>query len=226
MEILDDPERLISIRGHGDFKGYRSAPVNKEPWTYEWLKDFDKNVVFYDVGACVGSYSLMAAARGALVYAFEPLPVNVAELHMNTFQNHLVEKIFITGIAAGLHDGFVDLHLHTAAIAGYGLASTDNDVDKEVHIKVPMVTLDGLSPRMYSSPTHVKIDVEGAELAVLQGMSGFLDGETLKSLIVELEDKESEERVSAFMQKHGWSGEKVSINRIGHPVRTLVYERD
>src|SRR5881394_2354315 len=44
----------------------------KEPETLEWIDDFRKGEVFWDVGANVGVFSLYAAFRHATVYAFEP----------------------------------------------------------------------------------------------------------------------------------------------------------
>jgi hypothetical protein len=49
--MLDDPERLLNIREQGDYRGFRSRGVEKEPWTYEWLKNLGTGDVLYDIGA-------------------------------------------------------------------------------------------------------------------------------------------------------------------------------
>src|SRR5574341_1906084 len=44
----------------------------KEPDTIEWLRGMKSGEVFYDVGANIGQYALIAAQRGLNVHAFEP----------------------------------------------------------------------------------------------------------------------------------------------------------
>ena len=45
---LDDPEYDLQLEATSDFQGYRRRAREKEPWTYDWLKDFDHNTLFYD----------------------------------------------------------------------------------------------------------------------------------------------------------------------------------
>jgi hypothetical protein len=49
--------------------------------------------VFYDVGANVGSYTLLAATAGARVHAFEPSPPTAARLRRNVALNALEERV-------------------------------------------------------------------------------------------------------------------------------------
>src|SRR3990167_8461206 len=62
----------------------RARSVGKEPKTVPWLeKHGGVGTVFYDIGANIGAYSLVAAAQGARVIAFEPAPHNFYKLHEN-----------------------------------------------------------------------------------------------------------------------------------------------
>jgi len=224
--MADDPERLINIRKSGDFNGWRSRGVAKEPWTYEWLKDLGKGSVLYDIGACVGTYSLMAGARGALVYAFEPLPVNYAELQANIRLNHLSSNVFAVPLAASAHDGFIELHVHNGGtIPGYGLASAEKAYEDSDSIWVPSAALDTLSVTMFNPPTHIKIDVEGFEYMVIYGMQRFFREKGVESMIVEVDGEENEEKISQLMYPFGYFGEEVGERRSKSDMRTLVYEQ-
>ena len=226
--MLDDPERLLNIREQGDYNGFRSRGVEKEPWTYEWLRDFDSRVVLYDIGANVGTYSLMAAARGALVYAFEPLPVNYAELVANVQLNNLSRKVFCSAVAATSNDCWTPLHLHDRMhnMPGYGLASTERVFKDGETVYVPAMSLDGLSERTFNPPTHLKIDIEGHEYMALSGMQRFFSEQRVESLIVEIADDHTEEQIELLLNPFGYYGEECEGSRRTGENRTLVYEQE
>ena len=73
---------------------------SKEPETLEWIDKFDKNSVFYDIGANVGLYSIYAAKKkDTYVYSFEPSLLNLDLLFKNIDENNLNNKISILPIA-------------------------------------------------------------------------------------------------------------------------------
>ena len=47
----------------------------------------ERGMVFYDVGAHIGSYALPAARAGARVIAFEPDPENASRLRAHVYRN-------------------------------------------------------------------------------------------------------------------------------------------
>ena len=228
LRVLDDPERLLYIREDGDYNNFRSRGVEKEPWTYEWLKDFYTGDVLYDIGANVGSYSLMAGARGATVYAFEPLPVNYAELIANVHLNNLSEKIYCYPIAAtnSYLTSWMPFSVHDINLPGYGLASAEKQYKESEDIYLPSAALDSLPATAFKPPTHVKIDVEGFELHVLDGMQGILGAGNVKSLIVEVADDRTETQIEKLMERHGYYGEEVEGSRGSGKNRTLIYEQE
>jgi FkbM family methyltransferase len=223
--MLDDPERLLNIREQGDYRGFRSRGVAKEPWTYEWLKNLGTGDVLYDIGANVGTYSLMAGARGASVYAFEPLPVNYAELVANVHLNNLGGKIYCYPFVVSSASCWLPLEVHFSDTPGYGLASAEKRYEGSSTIYLPAMPLDELSAQMFSPPTHVKIDVEGHEFYVLNGMQGLLGGGTIKSVIVEIVDNHAETQIEKLMERHGYYGEEAEDSRRTEENRTLIYEQ-
>ena len=229
LRVLDDPERLLYIREDGDYADFRSRSVEKEPWTYEWLKNLHTGDVLYDIGANVGSYSLMAAVRGALVYAFEPLPMNYAELVANVQINNLGKKIYCYPIAATSNSpnvSWIPFSVHNLNRPGYGLASAEKQYEEAKDVYLPSAALDTLSVTAFKPPTHVKIDVEGFEFHVLDGMQVLLGTEKVKSLIVEVANDRTEIQVEKLMERHGYYGEEVEGSRGSGDNRTLIYEQE
>lgn len=128
------------------------------------LADFSAHVdgraIVWDVGANVGLYTLAAARRAAAVVAFEPAARNVAALRRHVSLNRLA-NVEIVAAAVSSREGTARL------LAGDSPSEFRLADDGE---PVPCVTLDGwrLACRAHP-PTVIKIDVEGAEVDVLDG---------------------------------------------------------
>ena len=65
MEAETDFERE-SARQLPPQKAYRLNACRKEPWTVAFIEAMPANSRFWDIGANVGSYALVAAARAEL----------------------------------------------------------------------------------------------------------------------------------------------------------------
>ena len=118
-----------------------------------------------DIGAHVGYYTLLAARlmRGqGKVVAFEPDPKNAAFLRRHVSANRAAKTIVdVQQAAVGATSGSV--RFSTGTGSGTGHVSADGPME------VRMIKLDDFVSAQGLKPTHVKIDVEGAELDVLQG---------------------------------------------------------
>lgn len=137
--------------------------------TYEWRKQrlFSQAVthgaVVYDIGANSGFYSMLAARRtgaNGRVHAFEPNPRNVATLWEHVRLNRL-SQVTVHPLALADSPGemnFDDTNSFSGRLSQFGsclVTTTTLDLLLESHMIEP--------------PTIVKLDVEGAELAALQG---------------------------------------------------------
>lgn len=213
---LDDPDHELAIYQQGDWRGWRSKAVKKEPWTFDWIKEIGTGVL-YDVGACVGSYSLMAAARGATVVAFEPVPWNYAECMANVHLNGLQGRINVLPVAVGAEDGTAGLKHPPGPIPGFGEGGGGYTHFTWV-LHIPQIALANLYPA-YPRPTHIKVDVEGGEVKVLQGA----DLSTAESVIVEVRDDATEADVMMLMGGRGfesaWNGGRRTENQRTHIFR-------
>ena len=143
--------------------------------TYEWKKQkiFGEKVkegdIVYDVGAHAGFYTLLAAelvGKNGKVFSFEPDPRNVFYLKKNVSLNKY-NNIEV---------------LETAVSGKTGIYSFNAEKDsfyskfsKDGVLKVKTIALDDLrSKEGILPPNVVKIDVEGAELSVLEGTAKIL----------------------------------------------------
>ena len=141
-----------------------------------FLRDND---VFVDVGANIGSYTILASAEiGAKSISIEPVPI--------TF-SHLKDNIALNNIGDLVETHNIGLAGSTGSIKFTENLDTTNHVvtngDKNV-IEVQVDILDSIVNT--SNPCLIKIDVEGYESEVLKGASKTLINPSLKVLIVEL----------------------------------------
>ena len=145
--------------------------------------------VFYDIGANVGYFSILAgrlAGPGGAIYAFEPVPVNASLVERNARLNHL-ENVQVMRIAISRQTGRSELLLASYA-GGAVLKGAGIPPDFAGSITVETSTVeDLLKIRKIRPPDIVKIDVEGAELDVLKGMIEVLR-EKRPKLIIEVDD--------------------------------------
>lgn len=141
--------------------------------------------VFYDVGANLGVYTCLAGdvlIDGKIV-AFEPHPANVTQLERNVELNDLDASVL--EIALSDTSGEADLVVDQPWFSNqrYGLAK---DARRET-IRVEMTTGDELVERKeIPEATAVKIDVEGAETGVIDGLAATLDHERCRLLYCEV----------------------------------------
>ncbi|NBW75185.1 MAG: FkbM family methyltransferase [Sphingomonadaceae bacterium] len=160
--------------------------------------------LFVDIGANVGSYSVLAAgAAGAEVIAAEPLPATYATLAANIRLNDLTA--LVDARCCGLSDQPGELRFTAGLDTMNRVALPDEAVPTEV---VPVTTLDQLcGSRM---PSVIKIDVEGHELAVLAGGAAVLAAPGLQAVLMETNGSgdrygHGDEQIIAQMQGHGFS---------------------
>ena len=139
--------------------------------------------VVVDAGANIGVNTVYAAqrvGRGGTVIAVEPAADNLAVLRDNVARNHLT-NVTIAPVAAGHRSGERSFYLRgdVSAVNSFYQESVYATVTGMVSVRVePLDTL------VKGEADLVKIDVEGAELDVLAGMSRLLRSPTIH-LIVE-----------------------------------------
>ena len=190
----------------------RLRPVEKEPFTVEWIeRSVEPGDVFYDVGANVGAYSLIAAkAAGnqARVFAFEPAAPSFHDLVRNVLLNGCAESIVPLPLALSSETTLRSLALRSLAPgAARHRIRAEPEPDSDLTETILAVRLDDLVEGFgLPVPTHAKIDVDGYELEVLRGAERTLSRPEWRSIMVELdrEDTERNQAVMTLLAGHGF----------------------
>src|SRR5580658_9128679 len=134
-------------------------------------------LVVYDVGAFHGILTLFFAARGARVVAYEPNDMNHARLIENIRLNNLT-NVEVRKLAVGSQARSGTL-LYDPSMAGGGSlsgGSLNPDAAAGVSQSVQITTLDDdIAAASLPAPDLIKIDIEGWELAALEGARATLD---------------------------------------------------
>lgn len=138
------------------------------------LKKVEDDVVFFDVGANCGYYSLMIQkiAANPQVYAFEPDPCILKVLRRN-----LKDRITIVDKAVSEKDGVTDFY-STTILQG-SISTLFPEVPKAwvtdyKKVEVESLSLDSFCAGHNIYPHFMKIDVEGGEDSVLKGAKTLL----------------------------------------------------
>lgn len=146
-------------------------------------------MVVYDVGANVGFFTVIAArltGAGGFVYAFEPDLDNARLVRANLAANDFNQALVVAR-AVGPTTGVATLQVARYS-GGHALVGAAPPPDKVHEVAVETVALDDFLTQVgVLPPDLVKIDVEGLELPVLDGMERLLRAHR-PSLLVELDD--------------------------------------
>ncbi len=160
----------LEIAAHGPIEYYvRSKSAAKEPDMIDWIHSMPQHSALVDVGANVGTYSLMAASSPirAKVLAVEPSATNYASLCRNIDLNGLGESIVPVAAKLGSYTG---LGFFQYSSWEPGAALHGNDVNAKPAQQMLTYRLDELIDLLhFPQPTHIKIDVDGVEMSVLKG---------------------------------------------------------
>lgn len=154
------------------FEKHRVSGYGDEAKTIEKiLAEINPGDVFYDIGSCVGLYSLHAAMLGAKVIAFEPDPAFRKRLMRNIKINRLGKAVKVLDWAVSDQNGAVTLY--TDGVDGN--SPSLREVGSRNSVTVQMKTIDSaLADKEILPPDIIKLDIEGAEAFALKGMKNLL----------------------------------------------------
>ena len=187
--------------------------MNERAFVARILGAIQPGDVAYDVGANIGVISmLMAGCEGVrAVHSFEPEPRNADHLGRSAQLNGF-SHVAVHEIALGDADGTISLHVFSESSVGADAeqgggdganadesATDDSDIGEGRHsiiavepghegaaIDVELRRMDAFARQHEAEPDVVKIDVEGAEYAVVEGMRDLLEACRVRDIFVEL----------------------------------------
>jgi FkbM family methyltransferase len=181
FDVDQDVELEVWWRGSG-----YEAPTAEV--AQEWAR---KASVFFDVGANMGIFALLAVDAGVpAVHAFEPNPLLAAGLRRVCAENSLTT---LSVHEMGLSDADAELDLFVNEVSSRGTFGHHPDLPGAENVRAKVTTFDGWRRAqdlaLPAAPSWVlKMDVEGFELPALCGMDEALDARAFSGLIVELNE--------------------------------------
>lgn len=212
----------------------RSRSVHKEPETVKWIEtELKPGDVFFDIGANIGAYSLVAGVQPsrATVYAFEPSFANYYQLYRNVILNNLQKQVFPLPFA--LSDA---TSAGTLSLTGTDEGLAENYLEREdcappigLSPGIPQLAFtyaldDCLATFNIPCPTLCKIDVDGHEAYVLRGASETLKRPELRQVFVEIDTNYPEQarEIEAIFQASGFQS-RVLFKKEGGRNDTLFF---
>jgi FkbM family methyltransferase len=162
--------------------------------------------IVYDIGANIGVITVLLARHTSgnvkQVYSFEPEPRNFKQLCGNVAANSLEGMVSPQQMALGASNG--EASLHVRGEAGEGRHSITEARGATDSITVPVQTATAFAESSGAAPSLVKIDVEGAEGQVLEGMSGLLSTRPPRDIFLEIHDKGDGDKMPDGRSIHQW----------------------
>ena len=173
-----------------------------EPETVAWIEGLPPDAVLWDIGANIGLYALFAAKRGLRVLAFEPSAQSFAAMLRSAEANGLDRAVEGFCLALGEGQGIARLEMASSE-AGHSMHSIAG-VAARFSQAVPLLSVDGLVAEFGATPpSHIKLDVDGIEPAILRGATRTLAG-SVREVLVEIEG-EAAQAIPGFLRELGFA---------------------
>lgn len=163
VELPDGTSTRVAFRSRDFARGYE-APVMAR-----FIRELGPEMTVVDVGAHWGLYTLVAAEHVDRVIAFEPVAANRQLLERNVALARL-KNVDVRSEAITDQIGRVAFYAYEGSSWGLSMMGGLLRNDAMRPVDVPTTTVDALRLR----PDLMKIDVEGAEAAVIRGATETL----------------------------------------------------
>lgn len=171
------------------------------------LRDLaDENTILLDIGANIGTYSIMLCDKVKQIFAFEAHPISANYCKLNFLLNDLNPNQVIT-MAVSDRSG-------TQYFSNESNGSPTNSLQTGANnaIAVPSITLDEFMIQQ-NFPANanfiIKIDVEGFEQQVFAGASLFLTHMPIKAIIFENFSQQNQQ-VNELLRAFGYQLSAIS----------------
>lgn len=171
-----------------------------EPATTPWMLEqmSARQGAYVDVGASTGWFAVPMAKRGYKVIAFECNARSAQRLKDNCALNGV--NIVLHEAAASNHAGTA-VFTHNPRLPLTSGGSLERVRANRASEEVPCVTLD----RCIDEPVALlKIDVEGHEMAVLEGATGLI-ARSRPALVLEANTAQHESALTAWLRAYGYT---------------------
>lgn len=213
LSVLLNPQPVFLVRGVairvalplgqlGVFDTAKNWEL-REPETLDWIDGMGPSDIFVDVGASFGTETLYAALKSGgpgRIYAFDGDLLPSHYLALNLRLNRIMHvSLYFLPLGRGSQPIEFTCPSNVFLSGQHHLAAPENSISYHLWSQA----LDDFCEVSRVFPTHVKIDVDGRELSVLEGMSRTLADPALRSLLVEVR-QDTMDRVVAWLDRFGF----------------------
>lgn len=196
---------------------------SKEPETLNFINNFRRNSIFWDIGANIGLYSCYAAKiSNSKVYAFEPSYFNLEVLVRNIYKNKLENKITVMPICLNsrIEESFFNLSdvSYGSALSTFGSKTKSIFKYKSISMSIDFM----IKKNLICVPDYVKLDVDGNELEILEGFKCYI--KKIKSIILEIDykNKIKSKKIYDFFKKNGFVRSSKNQSKI---FKNTIYDK-
>ena len=197
IKDIQGSKMYLNIRDKGVSRELALVGIREKLFTETLQSELREGDCVVDIGANIGYYSLMEArliGPQGKVYAIEPAPHNInllkESIRLNNYGN--IETFHL---AIGQSDGISPLYIsdHPNWCSFYPPRKIKGQIDIEV-ASLDSFLMDKRRPNL------IRMDVEGYEYEILNGMSGILESTMPLRLFVEFHpDIMGRQRAAAFL---------------------------
>lgn len=188
--------KLKTLEVGGNSAKFEIGPLAGEPRTglpgerdqiKKFLDELTESDIIFDVGANVGLYTCFAARKctDGTVVAFEPYPLNARQIRKNVSYNDF-ENVLVKQMALSNKDGSASFSKPPNESVGFSSGSLElegsSDTFQVETAKGDSLVADDKIPQ----PNVVKIDVEGAEPVVSEGLRSALANDECRTVFCEI----------------------------------------
>ena len=214
---------------------FRDSFVSEKTTMY-WIENIiNPDEVVWDIGANVGAYSLLIGSimnsknSNGIVYSFEPESSNFNSLNRNVQLNNLSQYILPISIAFSNQLKLTKFFLSSIE-TGSATHSIDHPYSDGTYFSPKYVQgvfcssiNDFVNTPGVLFPNHIKIDVDGVELDIVNNMATVLKDDRLRSVVIEVDTSNSngvieklffDSNFKIFMEESWVSSEKTITNYI------------
>ncbi len=174
--------------------------------------------IFIDIGANCGFYTLLAASLvkpTGRVFCFEPNPQFISTIKKSIELNHFSSIVTFENTAISNKNElnvpfYIPSDNISSALGSLITEKPGNLKDEFKSFLINTITLDTyFSNTNFSGKTLIKIDAEGAESLILEGMKNMLEHKIPSYIIMECESMNSPS--CHFLAKYGYKITKVEL---------------
>lgn len=164
-----------------------------------FYNELKKGMIVFDIGANIGYYSLLASKiinSNSKVFAFEPNERTITLLQKNKEIN-AYSNIVIIPKAISNTKGIGRLYLDRDSSVDDKIIDTN---EKRKTINIELTTVDEFIEESKILPDFIKIDVQGAEYLVFEGMKKLLHSKHPLKIISEFSARHESDKMKTFKE--------------------------